>query len=188
MYPLQSLRRSPVATGLEVIGRDKGWLISCAWLCLKWSRYVRSQSHFLVPAGLIQRQDKVKTAEDQRKCRSCRKVTNTPACGAPSLNFCLGLLSYTEGSQLPTYTSRIWWHDLFTCTYAYILLNAGRRSKRIEVHFSIEEVDESKSIDFYNNNNNHNNNIISQTMPFWLFNYPTSTTNTIDMLMRKNDL
>lgn len=40
---------------------------------------MQSQPHSLVPTGLNQRQDKVKTAGDQMGCRSCRKVADMPA-------------------------------------------------------------------------------------------------------------
>ena len=78
VYPHLLLCCLPIATGLEVIGWDKGWLMSCAWLCLKWSRFAWSQPHSLILAGLIQQQDKIKTVEDQRGCRSCQKVMNMP--------------------------------------------------------------------------------------------------------------
>ena len=115
-YPHLSLCRSPVAMGLEVIGWDKGWLMSSAWLCLKWSRFARSQPHSLVSMGLIQQQYKVKMAEDLRGCRSCWKVMNTPANCLQGFtpDFLSSLLPYTKGNQLLTYTSQIWWHDLFT--------------------------------------------------------------------------
>ena len=94
VYPHLLLCHSPVASGLEVIG----WLMSCVWLCFKWRRFARSQPHFLVPVGLIQWQDEVKTAGDKRGCRNYQKVMNTPA-------------NYLQGSipdfQLPTYTSWI---------------------------------------------------------------------------------
>ena len=51
VYPHLSLCRSPVAIELEVIGWDKGWLMSYAWLCLKWSRFVQSQPNSLFPGG-----------------------------------------------------------------------------------------------------------------------------------------
>ena len=105
VYPNLSLHCLPVATGLGVIGSDKGWLMSCSWLCLKWSKFLRSQPHSLVPAG---RQDKVKTAWNQREFRSGQKMTNMQltAGGAPLLIFCRGLLPYTEGSQLERWLSK----------------------------------------------------------------------------------
>ena len=78
--------RSFITTGLEVIGWDKGWLMSCACLCLKWSRFAWRQPHSLVP----QRQDKVKRAEDQKGCRSCQ-VSNRPYNSA----FSVGVYSLT---------------------------------------------------------------------------------------------
>ena len=45
VYLHLSLCRLPVAIGLEVIGWDKGWLMSCPGLGLKRSRFAWSQPH-----------------------------------------------------------------------------------------------------------------------------------------------
>ena len=140
MYPHLSLRWSPVATGLEVIGWDKSWLMSCTWLCLKWSRWAWSRGKT--------RSRRLKTRGDVGAAVRWR-IRQPTTCGALLLIFCWGSLPYTEGSQLLIFTSRIWWHDLFTYTYTYILLNASRRRKTDRSLLFKVKVDELKSIYYY---------------------------------------
>ena len=47
VHPHLSLHCTPVTTGLEVIRWEKYRLMSCTWLCLKWSRFVQSQPYSL---------------------------------------------------------------------------------------------------------------------------------------------
>ena len=121
-----SLHHSSIATGLEVIGWDKGWLMSCTWLCLKWSCLLRASLTLLsqwVWSSSKTRSIWLKTRGNPGAAGRWW-ICQPTACGASLLIFSQGLLPYTESSQLLIYTFQIWWHDLFT--YTLKLFNCSR--------------------------------------------------------------
>ena len=100
VYPLLSLRRSPIATGLEVIGWDKGWLMNCTWLCEVGLR--RASLSLTSLRGLSSGKTKSRRQKTRWDAGAAGRwrIRQPTACKAPLLIFCRGFLPYTEGSQL----------------------------------------------------------------------------------------